>query len=299
MSNIYYGYQGVLKINDEVVGYCREVRFQSTNNSDVIYVLNSRIPVIRERGLGVTGSIGRLVIDGSLLAEVLGYESFDGHFIATLHNDGRIGIRLSKRQRNTDSYFEVYGNRMLAQSFTATGNAKGIAVYCYKEGSPSAASVEIQTDDSDKPSGTAASNSNVNILSQLNTSPSWCGDDYANTVSLTAGNKYWIVVKATGDASNSVYAGYYSDSDKFLDGACKETTDGANWNAKLYDMAFWIHMETTSPTDVKIELVHGASNVKYTINNVKFDGINVTATSDGVVEESVDFTAESVSATYA
>lgn len=123
------------------------------------------------------------------------------------------------------------------QSFQVTGalTIKGLEVYLKKStGTPGDITVRIETNSTDKPSGSLAhANATATIPAFTTSSYAWVNVEFATAFSLSSATTYWIVLK-TGAASNDNYYHWAADdsSPTYSNGTMAASTDGGTtWSA--------------------------------------------------------------------
>lgn len=125
-----------------------------------------------------------------------------------------------------------------------------IRLWLKKTGTPAATdtvTLEIQTDSSGVPSGTAVTNGTataVDISDSLTTSYAWITFTFATNPSLTAGTQYHLVLSGafTIDSSNCVYWGADNYDVIYGDGSMS-VNDGTTWTTETnYDACFEVYI---------------------------------------------------------
>ena len=106
--------------------------------------------------------------------------------------------------------------------------------------------IEIQTDSSGKPSGTAVTNgTSANIdISTLTTSYDWYTFTFTTSPSLTSGTQYHIVLQGDNTINGTAYANWGADDYDlvFADGSMSDY-DGTTWAAnERYDAIFEVYI---------------------------------------------------------
>jgi hypothetical protein len=130
--------------------------------------------------------------------------------------------------------------RYLAQSFMVPRTDttfQGISLFLDKFGGPGNMTVEIQTDNAGKPSGTPVTNATFTITSDnVSTTAGWVNKNSANIFTLTANTKYWIVIKAAGVDGSKGYdvhtPSHASAANRYANGSAMYSDDsGSTWTA--------------------------------------------------------------------
>jgi hypothetical protein len=124
-----------------------------------------------------------------------------------------------------------------AQSFqlAAEQTIKSVELYLKKAaGTPGDITVRIETNSTDKPSGTLAhANATTTIPAFTTTSYAWKEAIFAATFTLSATTTYWIVLKTAAAENDQNYTWQSDDtSPSFTSGTMAASTDGGtNWSA--------------------------------------------------------------------
>lgn len=140
-------------------------------------------------------------------------------------------------------------NTQVGQGFIActTGTCTKIRLWLKKVGSPTGnINVEIQTDSSGVPSGTAVSNgtsSNVDV-STLETTYGWIEFTFSTNPSLTAETQYHVVIQGDFTISTSNYVHWGSDDyDVIYSDGSMSVYDAVTWTADSnYDACFEVYV---------------------------------------------------------
>ena len=154
------------------------------------------------------------------------------------------------------------------QSFTvpAACTIKGLEVYLKKStGTPGDITVRIETNSTDKPSGTLAdANATATISSFSTTDYAWKTVEFTNAFALSSGTTYWIVLK-TAASSNDNYYHWAGDgsSPTFSAGTMATSTDGGStWSAVTSkDAYFRIKGQDTEVNCMKVSSVGGTQKL--------------------------------------
>lgn len=144
-------------------------------------------------------------------------------------------MELDQEQTGTGGTASNTKDYWYAQSFTPTrSDLNQISLYLKRTGSPNPLGIEIRTDSS----GPAEKVYTTTVdTDYIETSASW--RPITVDATLLIGNKYWVVVKLVGDASN-----YYEwDNDGGATGESAYSSDGTTWavSATTYEYAFKTH----------------------------------------------------------
>jgi len=140
-----------------------------------------------------------------------------------------------------------YAALFVAQSFQVSdtdSTYQGLDVYLDKVGTlANDLTIEIQTDDSGKPSGTAVSNATFSIAKASVTTEAWYEVNSASMFSLTANVRYWLVFKTTAGDSSNRYSIFYAGSGLYRRGNAASSSDsGSTWTQSLTnDRAFRLY----------------------------------------------------------
>ena len=123
------------------------------------------------------------------------------------------------------------------QSFqvVAATKMKAVRVYIKKNaGTPGDITVRIETNSTDKPSGTlVSSDATATISAFTTTSYGWVTVEFPATFSLSASTTYWIVLKTAAASNDNNYAwGADASSPTYSSGTMAASTDGGStWSA--------------------------------------------------------------------
>ena len=123
------------------------------------------------------------------------------------------------------------------QSFqvAAATKMKAVRVYIKKNaGTPGDITVRIETNSTDKPSGTlVSSDATATISAFTTTSYGWVTVEFPATFSLSASTTYWIVLKTAAASNDNNYAwGADASSPTYSSGTMAASTDGGStWSA--------------------------------------------------------------------
>ncbi|MEK7068059.1 MAG: pilus assembly PilX N-terminal domain-containing protein, partial [Patescibacteria group bacterium] len=110
-------------------------------------------------------------------------------------------------------------------SLNATGDLVQVSLYLKKVGDPSNVVVRILTDSGDAPTKTVLASATLNA-SGVGTSYSWTPVGFSSPATLTAGNKYWIMID-TADNKNHYWTWGSDSNNGYGNGIAKYS---ANWS---------------------------------------------------------------------
>ena len=140
------------------------------------------------------------------------------------------------------------GNRMVAQSFLATGSISGVVLRLNKGGTPTGdVVVEIQTDNAGVPSGTVIASTTIPNASIPATSRNVT---YSLAATLSAATTYWIVLSSTVEhptADVDFFDCRRHTSNAYADGIPAILT--GSWAASTNDLSFGVSTPTGGPID--------------------------------------------------
>jgi hypothetical protein len=149
---------------------------------------------------------------------------------------------------NYDQERRIYGaDNWTAFSFTVPftdDTYQGFDVYACKVGSPaSVLSLRIETDDAGKPSGDLVdADAYIDFSAgSFTTSYAWVSDVFAGMFSLTAGVRYWIVLKSVSADFSNCYMVQLAQgiNATYKRGNVSTTEDaGSNWTANSWNIKF-------------------------------------------------------------
>jgi len=221
--------------------------------------------------------------------------------------------RINITAANGGSNFGIYEMEMmeaattsndseLAQSFEVTGSQTvgTVDLWLKKVGSPTGnLTVEIQTDSTGEPSGTAISNgtSGTVAASTLTTSYADITFTFGTPPSLSGSTTYWLVLKTTDSASdfNFVQWGADGSTPSYADGEML-SYDGAAWNAESKDAVF----EVVAPGSAFVEPANagfstaggtdGAPRVVYAHHDGSYADASTKSTVKNISGGSLDLT---------
>ena len=164
----------------------------------------------------------------------------------------------------------------LAQQFeapaTTTYTHVELPLSAYRAlGEPGQFELTIQTDSTNTPSGTAVANSTITMLTgearvaaggprwiyYLPSYPDfkWITFRFATAISLTSGNKYWIVLRHIPSATNKITYGIHwkkHNQNKYADGLSGRLDNGAWVTSAAADRCFRVYRNVS--TDWKVDL---------------------------------------------
>lgn len=129
------------------------------------------------------------------------------------------------------------GTVQLAQSFTTPSGGYGIGgvdLMLKKMGTISGITVEIQTDSSNSPSGTAVSGTSVTVPeANIPTSFGWVTANFTGAPTLAATTKYWIVVRAAASFGTDNYLLWRAKvgNATYPDGQMRYKPSAGSWTA--------------------------------------------------------------------
>ena len=154
------------------------------------------------------------------------------------------------------------------QSFQFTGalTIKGLEVYLKKNaGTPGDITVRIETNSTDKPSGTLANAAATATISSFSTtSYGWKTVEFDTAFSLSSATTYWIVLKTAAAANDTNYA-WAADgsSPTYTSGTMAASTDGGTtWSAvSAADAYFRLNGNTTSINCMAVTSVGGTQKL--------------------------------------
>lgn len=154
------------------------------------------------------------------------------------------------------------------QSFTvpAALSIKGVEVYLKKStGTPGDITVRIETNSTDKPSGTLVdADATATISSFSTTDYAWKSVEFPDLISLSSGTTYWIVLK-TAAAANDNYYHWAADgsSPSYANGTMAASTDGGStWSAvTAADAYFRIKGQSTEVNALTVTSIGGTQKM--------------------------------------
>lgn len=131
--------------------------------------------------------------------------------------------------QNTDFIFGIFGFVDAAQSFipSKSGRLLQTSLYLKKIGSPPDQTIRIVSNDNGKPSKTVLAQGTLQS-SKVTSNYNWANINFNNPPTLTAGQKYWILIDASSSLFNFWLWGE-DDNDNYPDNTGKFTL---NWNAQ-------------------------------------------------------------------
>jgi len=172
---------------------------------------------------------------------------------------------LNQYQVISNGYDAIYANNWSAQSFKidSTTNYMKVDLLLSKFGSPDldiSLNVRIETDDSNKPSGTLVHpNATATISSAISTSQEWMTVNFT-PFAMTSGTVYWI--KVTPDTMGGSYANYYKWHSSGIAGSMYSNGDlayttngGVSWTIYTNeDLCFKIYKSVTEDWSIDTQL---------------------------------------------
>lgn len=201
--------------------------------------------------------------------------SWDGATTYTELFDTR---RLTWYETGTDENLIVgdTGGTETAQSqgfqLAATTKVKSVQVYIKKNaGTPGDITVRIETDNTNKPSGTLANASATATITAFSTSTyGWVTVNFPAAFSLTASTTYHVVLKTAAAANDTNYA-WAADgsSPSYSGGAMSTSTDGGStWSAvSTKDAYFRVLGNTTRANASIISTISGTSKAYFGVGD--------------------------------
>jgi subtilisin-like proprotein convertase family protein len=179
-----------------------------------------------------------------------GYNSNQGRTYIYYGSSSPSNISASSTTHIWRGYY-VDASYSKAQSFTvsSSGVLLAVAIYAWDANADSTSmSVNIQTNDVDKPSGTAISSTeSIDFPS----GGAWKKIKFTTAPTLTAGTKYWIVATCS-DANPDGYAWLYTNDNPYANGG-ESRNDGTGWSSEsttddLTFRAFCVDVRITGET---------------------------------------------------
>lgn len=217
---------------------------------------------------------------GSSFTHMLGLSngqiySSDGLGNYTLLFDAR---RLKWYETGTDAdatFGDVGGTEYAeAQSFqlTNTESVKTVELYLKKNaGTPGDITVRIETDNSNKPSGTLANAAaEATIPAFTDASYAWKTVNFSSEFSLSATTKYWIVLKIAAGSNDNNYAWAIDGSSPgYTDGSVSRSADGGStWTTDAAkDAYFRVLGHASSVNAAIISTISGGSKAYFACGN--------------------------------
>ena len=161
-----------------------------------------------------------------------------------------------------------------AQGFQldATSKVKGVQVYLKKSaGTPGDITVTIETNSTDKPSGTLADASATATIPAFTTSTyGWINVEFASNFSLAATTTFWIVLKTAAAANDQNYSWAADGSSPgYAGGTMAVSTDGAStWAAVAgTDAYFRVLGNSTSVVSSLVTTVGGTKKLYFGVGS--------------------------------
>jgi len=158
--------------------------------------------------------------------------------------------------------------KALSQGFkiATTAEVKGVRVYLKKvDGTPGDITVRIETDDTNKPSGTLADSDATGTIPAFTTTDyGWVTVEFDTSFSLAAATTFHVVLKIAAGANDQNYAwGYNATSDEYSDGNISTSTDGGSgWSAVAGDDAmFQVLSNNTSANCALVSKIGGTKKL--------------------------------------
>ena len=159
-----------------------------------------------------------------------------------------------------------------AQGFqvAATLKVKAIKVHLKKHaGTPGDITVRIETNNTDKPSGTLAhANAAATITAFTSTTAAWYTVEFAENFSLSATTTYWIVLKTAAAANDNSYKWSGKTASGYASGTNATSADGGStWTAGTSDAYFKVLGNTTSINCALVSKVGGTKRLYFGTGN--------------------------------
>lgn len=184
--------------------------------------------------------------------------------------------QLTQFDTGTDTGFFVGDDggteKATAQGFqvAAAGQMKGVRVYLKKNaGTPSDITVRIETNSTDKPSGTLVDASATGTITAFTTTTdAWYTVEFSSAFSLAATTTYWIVLKTAAAGNDNNYKWEGKSTSGYSGGTNALSTDGGStWTASTGDAYFRVLGNTTSVNCSLVTKVGGTKKIYFGTGN--------------------------------